>query len=249
MKARKIFVFGDTRTVVRVLFPFSSPEKPNCISAISARSPSQSSAIAVRYIGNRILLRSGWRTRGHIGAANAHPPTCRCAVLPKPPTKRKPKRKAKAARKKPTAAELRAAARDQRIAEGIVEGKSVAEIAREEGISRAWASQHANSPAVAQIITSLIQSRLERVHSLFEGALDVIEKSYVAKRIVLDRYGMQIDLGPDHYARLTGAKRFLEFALAGRAVPKEEEKGERPLTLADLKALIDEHPTVRSPLQ
>lgn len=138
------------------------------------------------------------------------------------------------------AKKARSEAREERVAESLVQGKTVTQIAEEEGISRAWASGIANSAGVQQIITGLVNSRGERVRAIFDKTLDVIEDSYTARRAATFEGGV-IDLGPDHYARLTGAKRFLELTLAGRVAPKEADPTEgRTMTMDQVKALLAE---------
>ena len=59
-------------------------------------------------------------------------------------------------------------------------------------------------------MASLMNSEPKRVHRLFLRALHVVEDSFEAERIVLVD-GKPVSTGPDHYARLAGAKRFLEI--------------------------------------
>jgi hypothetical protein len=42
----------------------------------------------------------------------------------------------------------------------------------------------------------------------------------------------------DHYARLTGAKRLLEFTLAGRPRPEKEDREFRGATYQEMEAAI-----------
>ena len=44
--------------------------------------------------------------------------------------------------------------------------------------------------------------------------------------------------GPDHYARLAGAKRLLEFTLAGRPQPEKEKETQRTFTVQEMEAAI-----------
>ena len=72
---------------------------------------------------------------------------------------------------------------------------------------------------------------------LLDRALEAIEASFKATRtIVLDKN--VVDGGPDHYARLTGAKRFLEFLLAGRPRPEKAEEIRRTFTLQEIEEAI-----------
>ena len=156
-----------------------------------------------------------------------------------------PVKKKRVAAKKPKAPIKRAAqplakARAVKVAAALVSGASVSKIARLERKSRGWASAHANSPEVQQMIASLCNSERARMHRLFVKALDVIEQAYKANSYAIVK-GVPVKTGADHYARLTGAKRFLEFANAGRAQGREAETQDtRPITIADIKRAIDE---------
>jgi hypothetical protein len=166
--------------------------------------------------------------------------------------KRSPKPKPRAAKKSPpakpakkkTAAKARAEARSHRIAESVVKGESVTKIAHDEKISRSWASTQANSPAVQQIIASLVNTSHERIHKMFLRSLDVIEGAFKAMSIAQFQ-GTPVVMGPDHYARLAAAKRFVEFAMAGRAVPKDADSGEKAVTLDDIKRIMQQKESVQ----
>jgi hypothetical protein len=72
---------------------------------------------------------------------------------------------------------------------------------------------------------------------LIDAALDAIATSFEATRmVVIDKE--VVNGGPDHYARLTGAKRLLEFTLAGRPQPEKDEKRHGPITMQVIEAAI-----------
>lgn len=138
--------------------------------------------------------------------------------------------------RKPTA---KTTARRRRVAEAIVEGKSVRAIAATEGVSPSAVSRDAGSSEVRQILAGLVSDDYIRIKSVFHQTLGVIEAAMQANRVVVDRLGAKVDLGPDHYARLTAAKRFIELTTAGRPSPKapEPKDDKRTLTLAEFEEL------------
>lgn len=162
---------------------------------------------------------------------------------PKKEIRRKAASKKAVAKKQPKAkkpaAAAKLAARNQRIAEAIIEGETITAIAEREQLSRSWASQLANSSPVGQIITSLVNSVPQRIHALFLRSLDSIEAAFDAKATAQFQ-GCLVVLGPDHYARLAAAKRFAEFITLGRPAPKDDSKQEKSITLADIKRLLEE---------
>ena len=106
------------------------------------------------------------------------------------------------------------------IATGIIRGKSLAAIAREEGVSRQTISKQAASNEVQQIVVAAVNGQRERISALFDRLLDVIEEAFEAKLLRVGRNGAVVDLGPDHYARLTAVDRMIKLLTAGRPVPK-----------------------------
>ena len=72
---------------------------------------------------------------------------------------------------------------------------------------------------------------------LLDGALDAIAASMKATTtVVIDK--KVVDGGPDHYARLTGAKRLLEFTLAGRPRPEKKAEARRGFTHQEMEAAL-----------
>jgi hypothetical protein len=70
---------------------------------------------------------------------------------------------------------------------------------------------------------SMVDARAPQVARLLDSALDAIAASFQATRtVVVDKE--VVDGGPDHYARLTGAKRLLELTLAGRPRPQKRRQ-------------------------
>jgi hypothetical protein len=146
------------------------------------------------------------------------------------------KRPAAKVRSRPTGKKT---ARRTRVAKAIVSGKSVTQIAGEEGVSRATASADANSPEVQLLITSLVEAEREKIRTLWQKALGSIEESFSAERKAVFE-GDVVPLGPDHYARLTGVKCLTQLLTAGRQAVKPEPPVRRMLTLDELKQLASE---------
>jgi len=128
-------------------------------------------------------------------------------------------------------------ARRLKIASGLVHGKSMAEIAREAGVSRQTIWKQAGSADVGQIIVAAVNGEIERLTRMFDRVLSVIEEAFEAQVIRAGRNGELINVGPDHYARLAAGEKFIKLLTAGRPVPKAPEyaKDDNTLTLADLE--------------
>lgn len=98
--------------------------------------------------------------------------------------------------------------RRQKIAAGVIAGKPIAAVAREQGISRTWASREANSSETKVVIASMLDRHSVKVEALVALALHAVKKAF----------GAMDGKKPDHRVRLIAAKRVLEMALAGRTV-------------------------------
>ncbi len=136
------------------------------------------------------------------------------------------------------------AARGQRVAAGVLAGKSITDIARGEGVSRATASRLGNSPEVQLLVTSLVEAERTKIRGLFTKALNAIQASFEANRTGIYE-GAKVDLGPDHFARLTGVKRLTEVLTAGRTSQKPDPPQKKTFTLDDLKQALSEAQTAR----
>jgi hypothetical protein len=75
---------------------------------------------------------------------------------------------------------------------------------------------------------------------VFDQLLAVIEAA-LQPRSSLVVNGALVDGGPDHYARLTGAKRLMEFTLAGRPRREKEENSFRGATIQQMQAALLAH--------
>jgi hypothetical protein len=130
----------------------------------------------------------------------------------------------------------------QRIAAGAVAGRTVSAMARSERISRQTASRVKNSAEVQLLITKLVEQQGEEIQKLFVGALAVIHDSYSATRSAVFE-GLAVDLGADHYARLTGVKCLTQLLTAGRQAIKPEPPAKKTFTLDALKQALAEADT------
>src|SRR2546425_10032500 len=99
-------------------------------------------------------------------------------------------------------------ARRARMAAGKIAGHSTSAIARAEGVSRDWAAKELGSSECRQILASLVNGTLERLAQLYNTTLDTIEAGMKAEKGVVANGG-KLNLGADHYARLTAAQPFL----------------------------------------
>jgi hypothetical protein len=135
--------------------------------------------------------------------------------------------------------------RSAKIAAALVEGKSLAAVARQEGVSRQAIWKQASAVHLRHIVPALVDAEWERIEALFLRTLQAIEEALHAdlKRVAKD--GTVVELGPDHYARLTAAKRLLELLTAGRLAQKEPEERKPGCTWEDFKALLREQGTSR----
>ena len=109
-----------------------------------------------------------------------------------------------------------------KIAAGVMAGKSLAQIGREEGVSRQTIWKQLASSDTRQIIIALTNRELDRISALFDRMLQAISDGLEARRVQFQD-GVAIDLGPDHYARLTAVARLIQVLTAGRPVAKVTE--------------------------
>jgi hypothetical protein len=93
---------------------------------------------------------------------------------------------------------------------------------------------------VRQIVVAVVNGELDRIGQMFVHLLGVIAEALDARVIRAGKDGEPVDLGPDHYARLTAVDRLIKLLTAGRPVPKavEAKKEDGTMTLAVLEARI-----------
>ena len=138
-----------------------------------------------------------------------------------------------------------------RVAEGLLAGKSVTEIARSEKVSRRTACYDVASRECQLFIDRVVDQRFNRVVALVDKALDAIEAALVARRVFLVRTSpgekkaitLRGDAGADHYVRLTAVRCLQDLLLAGRPIPKpvEEPQEDKAITFEQFKRLLDRH--------
>lgn len=126
---------------------------------------------------------------------------------------------------KPGAATSARKKRRQKIAAGVIAGKAIAAVARDEGVSRSWASREANCTETKVIIASMLDRHVDKLEVLVGKALVAIHDAFRAKD------GKR----PDHRVRLIAAKRVIEMALAGRTASTSTE--ERTITWEQFQVL------------
>src|SRR5919197_542490 len=124
-------------------------------------------------------------------------------------------------------------ARIPKVAAAVLTGTPLAAVARQEGVSRQ--AVHRDLPQARQIISDLVDSNISDISVLFSLIVRVIREAADARRAEKLSDGTLVDLGPDHYARLAAAKRYIELVTAGRPAPKaQEETQDRGVTWAQL---------------
>jgi hypothetical protein len=75
----------------------------------------------------------------------------------------------------------------------------------------------------------------------------VIAEAFEVRLVRTGKDGEPIDLGPDHYARLTAVDRLIRLLTAGRRVPRavEAKKEDGTMTLGELEARVGGHAGAR----
>jgi hypothetical protein len=140
-----------------------------------------------------------------------------------------------------SAAKVLKTQRRTRMAVKRAAGVPVTQIARQEGISRQWASAELSNPESQAIIAAMVDQHRERAQNLVPRLFAAIEDALEArKEYVLD--GVPFEGGPDHYARLTAITRYQDLMKLGRAAPAKpaEEKSDRLITMDDIRRVLAE---------
>jgi hypothetical protein len=125
------------------------------------------------------------------------------------------------------------------MVEAKIMGQSTSAIARAEGLSRDWAAKELQTGESRQILAALVDSNMQRIAAIYAAVLDTIEAGMRAEKTAL-YLGGAVSMGPDHYARLTAAKRFLELVTMGRPTPRAPDEGhaQKTITLEELEKLV-----------
>ncbi len=146
-------------------------------------------------------------------------------------------------------------ARRKRIVSAVTAAKkTVTEAARDEGITRSHASVLVNKPESRAEIAALVDRSAEATAALIVTALTAIAESFAATKQVVVQHSEKdgekqsrssevLDLGADHFVRLTAVKRLIELMTAGRPVPKPQaaDEGAGGVSLEQLTVWADRY--------
>jgi hypothetical protein len=118
-------------------------------------------------------------------------------------------------------------------------GKSLTAIARAEHLSRGWVRHELDSDDCRQVILRAVNRDRAQVVVVYVQTVQSIEEAFQAQSIV-QYQGKPVVLGPDHYARLAAAKRFIDLVTAGRPVAKAPDDSEKSkqVTLKELEVML-----------
>jgi Homeodomain-like domain len=90
------------------------------------------------------------------------------------------------------------------IAKALVQGITIAAVARRLGVSRSWASREANAPETRLMLAALFARHAERMGQLLDQALTTIDRAFEATRQIRLSDGQLLEI-PDHRIRLEAA--------------------------------------------
>jgi hypothetical protein len=123
----------------------------------------------------------------------------------------------------------------------LFEGKSLAAIAREEGVSRHMIAKQAKSDDVRQIVVAVVNDELERICQIIARMLRVIEEAFAARTGAAGR----LTSGRTTMRDLPLWVGQINVMTAWRPKPKAQEpsKDDRTMTLAEFEALLGEDVT------
>jgi hypothetical protein len=135
---------------------------------------------------------------------------------------------------------VRTTARRRKIAAGLIAGKAIAQVARETGISRQWASREAQQPETRIELAGLLGSQHAKLERLVARAVAVIGAAMGATKVAAIKDGGTVDLGADHYARLQAVKRLLELIVACKPLAVGDAGDDQTLITMDrLRAVFE----------
>lgn len=133
-------------------------------------------------------------------------------------------------------------ARHVRMVEAKLKGRTNVQIAAAEHLTAEWVARELGSDESKQIIAGLVKTDLDRIARLYDQVLVAIELAFKADKMAVAGKE-RMNLGPDHYARLAAAKRYLEVISLGRPTAKPPETGkDEHLTLQDLRDYAEGRP-------
>lgn len=134
-----------------------------------------------------------------------------------------------------------------RVVAATLAGKSVKAIGQAEGLGRNAVAAVLRSPGSQQLILELVRFNYSRIEKLFAGCLKAIDDGLKADKVVVAGKG-RLNLGPDHFARLTAVKRLLDVVSLGRPTAKSddnENSAPKQITYEDLCRIMKERETVQ----
>ena len=91
-----------------------------------------------------------------------------------------------------------------------------------------------------QTVPALADTGREHIEALFCRALKTIDEALQATIKRSARDGTLVALGPDHRARLTAVKRFIELVTAARPPSGEPEQQRKGITWQELQSMVRE---------
>lgn len=137
--------------------------------------------------------------------------------------------------------------RRARTATKLVAGKSVPEIARETGVSRATAYRDASSPECQYRIAQVLDRRGPQLDELLGKMLTRMGEALDADRLIIVGIGEGVqrlarpkdpNLKADHAIRLKAASQLMRLYMLGRPVPHSEVADDKPITLEQFERLL-----------
>ena len=105
------------------------------------------------------------------------------------------------------------------IAEALVQGSSIAAVARHLGASRSWVSREANAPETRPLFSALLERHAESIAQRINNAFTTLDNAMEASKLV--RSKTRAWEVPDHRRRLEAVALFIRLmkVLPGPRVP------------------------------
>jgi hypothetical protein len=127
-----------------------------------------------------------------------------------------------------------------KLAAAVVTGQPIAEIARQAGVSRSWASREAHSPETRLLIDGILDKHAAEVKELIELGLIAI-RDCLGPVHTIKMPGKKTRIEPnDPRVRLLALKRVIELSAAGRS-KHEEVAGGGTITWQQFLTLYEAH--------
>jgi hypothetical protein len=87
---------------------------------------------------------------------------------------------------------------------------------------------------------TLVEKHADEIRVLFAEGLNVINEALEAERVVLDREGEPLNIGPDYAIRTAATRLLNELCLRCRKAPVEEREKAPPMTIERLTQIMEE---------